>query len=188
MTFFAWLVLGLAAGLLGNRLIWRSDGGMAIDAALGVIGAVVCGYVGTLVGIGGVSGLDLAQPAQRDRRGDRRAGRRRYLPQRRRRALRPPPPLRLRVVVCLRFDPALDRAVDAGRALPERGAGLEEIHQHFRRGEGFAAMGRRDADIDDLVARLRAGRSDGSTVTPNSGQRASASATTRAISASAMPG
>ena len=59
MTFFAWLVLGLAAGLLGNRVIGARDGGMAIDATLGVIGAVVCGYVGVLVGIGGVSGLNL---------------------------------------------------------------------------------------------------------------------------------
>jgi uncharacterized membrane protein YeaQ/YmgE (transglycosylase-associated protein family) len=58
MTFFAWLVLGLAAGLLGNRVIGARDGGMAIDATLGVIGAVVCGYVGVLVGIGGVSGLN----------------------------------------------------------------------------------------------------------------------------------
>jgi uncharacterized membrane protein YeaQ/YmgE (transglycosylase-associated protein family) len=58
MTFFAWLVLGLAAGLLGNRVIGARDGGMAIDATLGVIGAVVCGYVGVLVGIGGVSALN----------------------------------------------------------------------------------------------------------------------------------
>ena len=59
MTFFAWLVLGLAAGLLGHRVIGARDGGVAIDATLGVIGAVVCGYVGVLVGIGGVSGLNL---------------------------------------------------------------------------------------------------------------------------------
>jgi len=59
MTFFAWLVLGLAAGLLGHRVIGARDGGVAIDATLGVIGAIVCGYVGVLVGIGGVSGLNL---------------------------------------------------------------------------------------------------------------------------------
>jgi len=59
MTFFVWLALGLAAGLLGHRVIGARDGGMAIDATLGVIGAVVCGYVGMLIGIGGVSGLDL---------------------------------------------------------------------------------------------------------------------------------
>ena len=59
MTFFVWLVLGLAAGLLGNRFIGGRQGGMTMDAALGVIGAVICGYVGTLVGIAGVSGLNL---------------------------------------------------------------------------------------------------------------------------------
>jgi uncharacterized membrane protein YeaQ/YmgE (transglycosylase-associated protein family) len=59
MTFFTWIVLGLAAGLLGNRVIVGRNGGMAMDATLGVIGAVVCGYVGTLVGIVGVSGLNL---------------------------------------------------------------------------------------------------------------------------------
>jgi uncharacterized membrane protein YeaQ/YmgE (transglycosylase-associated protein family) len=59
MTLFAWLVLGLAAALLGNRLIAARDGSLVIDATLGVIGGVVCGYVGTLVGIGGVSGLNL---------------------------------------------------------------------------------------------------------------------------------
>jgi uncharacterized membrane protein YeaQ/YmgE (transglycosylase-associated protein family) len=58
MTFFVWFVLGLAAGLVGNRVIGARDRGMAIDATLGVIGAVVCGYVGILVGIGGVSGLN----------------------------------------------------------------------------------------------------------------------------------
>ena len=58
MTFFAWLVLGLAAGLLGNRVIGPRDEGLAVDATLGVIGAVVCGYVGVLVGVGGVSGLN----------------------------------------------------------------------------------------------------------------------------------
>ena len=58
MTFLAWIVLGLAAGLLGNRVIGSRGGATAIDATLGVIGAVVCGYIGVLVGVGGVSGLN----------------------------------------------------------------------------------------------------------------------------------
>jgi len=60
MTFLAWLVLGLAAGLLGRRFIGAKEGGVALDATLGVIGAVVCGYVGALLGIHGVSGFNLA--------------------------------------------------------------------------------------------------------------------------------
>jgi uncharacterized membrane protein YeaQ/YmgE (transglycosylase-associated protein family) len=58
MTFFAWLVLGLVGGLLGHRFIGARNGGVVVDAALGVVGAVVCGYVGTLIGVRGVSGLD----------------------------------------------------------------------------------------------------------------------------------
>ena len=59
MTFFTWLVLGLVGGLVGNRVIAGREAGMAMDATRGVIGAVVCGYVGTLVGVTGVSGLNL---------------------------------------------------------------------------------------------------------------------------------
>ena len=60
MTFLAWLVLGLVAGLVGHRLIGAKDGGVALDATLGVIGAVVCGYAGALIGISGVSGFNFA--------------------------------------------------------------------------------------------------------------------------------
>ena len=59
MTFIAWLVLGLAAGLLGHRFIGARTGAVTMDAALGVIGAVVCGYAGALVGVNGVSGVNL---------------------------------------------------------------------------------------------------------------------------------
>ena len=50
----------MIAGFVGGKFVNKSGAGMIVDVALGVVGAVVCGYVGVLVGIGGVTGLNVS--------------------------------------------------------------------------------------------------------------------------------
>ncbi|MGO9773557.1 MAG: GlsB/YeaQ/YmgE family stress response membrane protein [Roseiarcus sp.] len=60
MIFLSWLVLGLIAGYVGSTILNKGGSGRMLDVALGAVGAVVCGYIGTLVGIGAVFGLNLS--------------------------------------------------------------------------------------------------------------------------------
>lgn len=59
MSFLAWLVLGLLAGFIGSKLVNKSGEGLLLDIVLGIVGAIVGGYVFTLFGASGVSGLNL---------------------------------------------------------------------------------------------------------------------------------
>ncbi|MGL4424817.1 MAG: GlsB/YeaQ/YmgE family stress response membrane protein [Cetobacterium sp.] len=64
MGFFTWIVLGLLAGALAKWIMpGKQGGGFFATAGLGIVGAVVGGYVGKLVGIGGVEGLNLGSIA-----------------------------------------------------------------------------------------------------------------------------
>ncbi len=54
--FFAWIVLGLIAGALAKLLMPGKDGGgWIITILLGIAGAFVGGYLGTLLGLGGAA-------------------------------------------------------------------------------------------------------------------------------------
>ena len=56
MGFFAWIVLGLIAGALAKLLMPGKDGGgWIITMVLGIAGAFVGGYLGSLLGIGGAA-------------------------------------------------------------------------------------------------------------------------------------
>jgi uncharacterized membrane protein YeaQ/YmgE (transglycosylase-associated protein family) len=59
MSFLAWAVLGLVAGFIGSKLINRSGEGFFLDIVLGVVGAVVGGWVFHFFGAAGVTGLNL---------------------------------------------------------------------------------------------------------------------------------
>ena len=54
MGFLSWIVLGLIAGALAKWLMPGNDGGgWFMTMALGIAGAFVGGYLGTLIGLGG---------------------------------------------------------------------------------------------------------------------------------------
>jgi len=59
MSIIAWIVLGLIAGFIGSKLINKRGDGFFLDIILGIIGAVVGGWVFSQFGGTGVSGLNL---------------------------------------------------------------------------------------------------------------------------------
>ena len=59
MSFLAWIVLGLLAGFIGSKMVNKQGEGMFLDIILGIVGAVVGGWVFTLFGASGVTGLNL---------------------------------------------------------------------------------------------------------------------------------
>ena len=59
MSILAWIALGLVAGFIGSKLINRTGEGFFLDIVLGVVGAVVGGWVFRFFGAAGVTGLNL---------------------------------------------------------------------------------------------------------------------------------
>ena len=59
MSWLAWIVLGLVAGFIGSKVVNKSGEGFFLDIILGIVGAVVGGWLFSLFGAGGVSGLNL---------------------------------------------------------------------------------------------------------------------------------
>jgi uncharacterized membrane protein YeaQ/YmgE (transglycosylase-associated protein family) len=59
MSILAWIVLGLVAGFIGSKLVNKTGEGVIIDVVLGIVGAVVGGFVFSLFGASGVTGLNI---------------------------------------------------------------------------------------------------------------------------------
>jgi uncharacterized membrane protein YeaQ/YmgE (transglycosylase-associated protein family) len=60
MGCLSWIVLGLVAGALAKLIMpGRDPGGIIITILLGIVGAVVGGFLSTLVGFGDISGFDI---------------------------------------------------------------------------------------------------------------------------------
>ncbi|HKD25676.1 MAG TPA: GlsB/YeaQ/YmgE family stress response membrane protein [Xanthobacteraceae bacterium] len=58
MSVIAWIILGLIAGFIANRIVGRRGGGMIFDTVLGIIGAVVGGWLFAFFGAHEVMGFD----------------------------------------------------------------------------------------------------------------------------------
>ena len=59
MSILAWIVLGLIAGFIGSKLVNKTGEGVLLDIVLGIVGAVVGGYVFSIFGAHGVTGVNL---------------------------------------------------------------------------------------------------------------------------------
>lgn len=59
MSFLAWIVLGLLAGFVGSKIVNKQGEGILLDILLGVIGAVVGGWIFTTFGATGITGFNL---------------------------------------------------------------------------------------------------------------------------------
>jgi uncharacterized membrane protein YeaQ/YmgE (transglycosylase-associated protein family) len=59
MSIIAWIVLGLIAGFIGSKLVNKTGEGFFLDIALGIVGAVIGGWLFNLFGMQGVTGLNV---------------------------------------------------------------------------------------------------------------------------------
>lgn len=59
MSIIAWLILGLIAGFIGSKIVNQSGQGVMLDIVLGIVGAVVGGFLFSLIGAAPVTGLNI---------------------------------------------------------------------------------------------------------------------------------
>jgi uncharacterized membrane protein YeaQ/YmgE (transglycosylase-associated protein family) len=60
MGWLTWIVLGLVVGVLAKVIMPGKDpGGLVMTTILGIVGALVGGWISTRLGLGAVSGFNL---------------------------------------------------------------------------------------------------------------------------------
>jgi uncharacterized membrane protein YeaQ/YmgE (transglycosylase-associated protein family) len=59
MSFIVWIVLGLIAGFIASKLVNKSGEGMLLDIILGIVGAVLGGWLFNAFGMPGVTGFNV---------------------------------------------------------------------------------------------------------------------------------
>ena len=59
MSIIAWIILGLIAGFIASKIVNKSGEGALLDILLGVVGAIVGGWLFNAFGMAGVSGLNI---------------------------------------------------------------------------------------------------------------------------------
>jgi uncharacterized membrane protein YeaQ/YmgE (transglycosylase-associated protein family) len=59
MGWIAWIILGLISGFIASKLVNHTGSGILMDIVIGVIGAVVGGWIGNAIGAGGINGFTI---------------------------------------------------------------------------------------------------------------------------------
>ena len=59
MGIIAWIVLGLIAGFIASKIYVGSGQGLLLDIVLGIVGAVVGGYLFSALGSTGITGFNI---------------------------------------------------------------------------------------------------------------------------------
>ncbi|MGH6958499.1 MAG: GlsB/YeaQ/YmgE family stress response membrane protein [Caulobacteraceae bacterium] len=59
MGILAWVVLGLIAGFIASRIVNHTGAGIVLDLVLGIVGALVGGFLFSIFGAAGVTGFNL---------------------------------------------------------------------------------------------------------------------------------
>jgi uncharacterized membrane protein YeaQ/YmgE (transglycosylase-associated protein family) len=59
MSILGWIILGLIAGFIASKIVNRTGEGVLLDVALGVVGALVGGFLFSAVGASGVTGFNI---------------------------------------------------------------------------------------------------------------------------------
>jgi uncharacterized membrane protein YeaQ/YmgE (transglycosylase-associated protein family) len=59
MSVLSWVLLGLIAGFIGSKIVNRTGQGVWLDIVLGIVGAVLGGFLFTALGATGITGFNL---------------------------------------------------------------------------------------------------------------------------------
>lgn len=59
MGLLSWVIVGLVAGVLAQLFAGDAPGGCLVTVVIGVVGAFIGGFVMSLFGFGGVTGLNV---------------------------------------------------------------------------------------------------------------------------------
>ena len=59
MSILGWIILGLISGFIASKIVNRAGEGLFLDIILGIVGAIVGGFLFTAVGASGVTGFNL---------------------------------------------------------------------------------------------------------------------------------
>ncbi len=59
MSIIAWIILGLVAGFIASQIVNQRGAGILLDVVLGIVGAIVGGWLFSLFGAHEVTGLNL---------------------------------------------------------------------------------------------------------------------------------
>lgn len=59
MGIFSWIILGLIAGFVGSKIVDQRGQGFWLNIVLGIVGALVGGFLFDLGGASGITGLNI---------------------------------------------------------------------------------------------------------------------------------
>jgi len=59
MSILAWLVVGLIAGFLASKVVNKSGSGIVMDLVLGIVGALVGGFIFNAIGHSAPDGINI---------------------------------------------------------------------------------------------------------------------------------
>ena len=59
MSIIAWIILGLVAGFVASKIVNRHGEGFLMDIVIGIVGAVIGGWIMAALGGEGVNGFNL---------------------------------------------------------------------------------------------------------------------------------
>jgi uncharacterized membrane protein YeaQ/YmgE (transglycosylase-associated protein family) len=59
MSIIGWIVLGLIAGFIASKIVNSEGQGLLLDIVLGIVGAVVGGFLFNRLGAAGVTGFNI---------------------------------------------------------------------------------------------------------------------------------
>jgi uncharacterized membrane protein YeaQ/YmgE (transglycosylase-associated protein family) len=59
MSIIGWILLGLISGFIASKIVNKSGQGFFLDLILGIVGAIVGGFIFSALGASGITGLNL---------------------------------------------------------------------------------------------------------------------------------